>query len=86
MSKCKGHVPIRMCLSCRAKRSKRELIRLILDARCMVVRDDCGKGDGRGGYVCPSRSCWDGLGKSNRLSHAFRREGLTTLHAEFLAE
>ncbi len=49
--------------------------RLKLDAQGLLVLDVGGEGQGRGAYVCPSKSCWDSLAKGNRLSKAFRREG-----------
>lgn len=77
----KGHVPTRTCISCGAKRSKKELIRLILDAQGLLVRDD-GKQQGRGAYVCPDRGCWDGLKKAKHLGSAFRRDGHIAFHPD----
>ena len=82
MGKDKGHIPIRTCVSCGAKRNKKELIRLVLDAQGVVIRDDSGKGEGRGAYVCLSKSCWDNLRKGRLLNRAFRKEGPMVVHAE----
>ena len=76
MGRSKGHIPIRTCISCGAKRGKKELIRLIVDARGVVVRDNFGKGQGRGAYVCPRRSCYEHLIRNSRLNRAFKKEGL----------
>lgn len=78
----KGHIPIRTCIGCGAKRSRKELIRLVLDADGLVVRDDSGKGRGRGAYVCPSNSCWKRLEKDKTLKKAFRSGGPVGLHPE----
>jgi predicted RNA-binding protein YlxR (DUF448 family) len=75
MGKDKRHIPIRTCVSCGAKRNKKELIRLVLDAQGVVIRDDSGKNEGRGAYVCKSKSCWEKLRKGNLLNRAFRKEG-----------
>ena len=82
MGKDKGHIPIRTCLSCGAKRGKKDLIRLILDARGLVVRDCSGSGQGRGAYVCPARDCWDKLEDRGRLNRAFRTQGPLAFHPE----
>jgi uncharacterized protein len=81
MGKDKGHNPIRTCVSCGAKRNKKELIRLVLDAQGVVIRDDSSKGKGRGAYVCMSKSCWENLQRGRRLNRAFRKEGPMVVHA-----
>lgn len=80
MRRNKTHIPIRTCISCGAKRNKKELIRLVLDAQGLVIRDDPGKRYGRGAYVCPKKSCWDRLEKGKRLNRAFRKEGSVVLN------
>jgi predicted RNA-binding protein YlxR (DUF448 family) len=86
MGRSKGHTPVRTCVSCGAKRGKKELVRLILDARGLVVRDDRGKGRGRGAYVCRNNLCLEKLEKEDRLKRAFRKEGPLSLHSEFWEE
>ena len=81
MGKDKGHTPIRTCVSCGAKRNKKELIRLVLDAQGVVIRDDSGKGEGRGAYVCMSKSCWESLKRGRRLNRAFKKEGPMVVNA-----
>jgi predicted RNA-binding protein YlxR (DUF448 family) len=49
----------------------------------MVVWDEFGKGQGRGAYVCPKKSCLKNIEKGNRLIRAFRKEGPIALHPEF---
>ena len=80
MERGKGHVPIRTCVSCGAKRGKKELSRLKLDAKGLLVRDVGGEGQGRGAYVCLSKPCWDSLAKGNRLSRAFKKKGPVAFH------
>ena len=70
----RGHIPIRTCISCGKKRSKQDLIRLVLDANGQIVRDDSGRGKGRGAYICASENCIERSGKDGRLKRAFRRE------------
>ncbi|WP_234554911.1 YlxR family protein [Thermus caliditerrae] len=52
------HVPIRMCVACRRRRPKGELLRILLTADGFQL-DPSGKLPGRGAYVCPdSPECW----------------------------
>ena len=83
MSRSRGHVPIRTCISCRSKRSKKELIRLIVDEQGLVVRDKSGTGKGRGAYICPGRICWDNAVKKHCFNRAFRCNIPVVFHPEF---
>ena len=85
MGRHKGHIPIRTCISCGVKRSKNELIRLVLDVQGLVVRDDFNKRQGRGAYVCPRKSCWESLRSRKLLNRAFRKEGRIIVDAYFEA-
>ena len=49
----------------------------------MVVWDEFGKGQGRGAYVCPRKSCLEKIDKGNRLNKAFRKKGPVALNPEF---
>ncbi len=86
MKRIKGHVPVRTCISCRKKRGKKELIRLILDGNGLVARDDDDKGQGRGAYICPNRSCLEILKKGKNVSRAFRRTGPLAFHPDLWVE
>ena len=79
MGKGKGHIPIRTCLSCGAKRSKGELIRLGLTLENRLVRDDQGTWQGRGAYVCKNKSCWEKLLRDRHLGRRFRADGSITI-------
>ncbi len=55
----RGHVPVRMCVVCRRRRPKHELLRIVVTPEGFVL-DESGKKPGRGAYVCPDRpECWD---------------------------
>ena len=82
MGKGKGHIPLRTCIACGEKRNKKELIRLALDQGNRVVRDDSGKKQGRGAYICKSDHCLKRLSKYKSLSKVFRSEGNITLSPE----
>ncbi|MCF8143132.1 MAG: YlxR family protein [Deltaproteobacteria bacterium] len=83
MSRGKGHIPIRTCISCDARRDKKDLVRLILNADGMIIRDVDGKGAGRGAYVCPDDSCLRRLKTSKRLKRAFRTGGVVAVDPDF---
>jgi uncharacterized protein len=82
MSRGKGHIPIRRCISCNARRAKKDLIRLVLTSEGTVVRDADGNEPGRGAYVCPVPSCLGGLKAPKRLKRAFRTEGAVGIHPD----
>ena len=50
-------VPMRMCVGCREKKEKRELIRVVRSPEGEVSLDPGGKKPGRGAYVCRSEAC-----------------------------
>ncbi|MGC8904978.1 YlxR family protein [Thermus sp.] len=52
------HVPLRMCVACRKRRPKGELLRILLTETGFHL-DPSGKLPGRGAYVCPDNpECW----------------------------
>jgi predicted RNA-binding protein YlxR (DUF448 family) len=72
MSRGKGHVPVRTCVSCGAKRSKKEMIRFVLGQDKQLVRDDSGRRAGRGAYACRVSSCIETLMNRRRFEKVFR--------------
>jgi hypothetical protein len=86
MGKAKGHIPIRTCISCGAKRRKRELIRLVVNGGGQIIKDDQGKVQGRGAYVCKRESCREQLSKNRRLGRRFRTGKAITISPDMWAE
>ena len=86
MGRGRGHIPHRTCIGCGTKRSKMELVRLVLDSQGRVVPDDSRKEPGRGAYVCESRSCLEAVIRGRGLNRAFRREGLFIIHSSLLTK
>jgi predicted RNA-binding protein YlxR (DUF448 family) len=72
MSRGKGHVPVRTCVSCGAKRSKGDLIRFVLDRDMRLIRDDSGHRAGRGAYACKGSPCVEKLMNPKRAGNPFR--------------
>ena len=82
MGKGKGHIPIRTCISCRSKRAKIDLIRLVIDEQGRIVKDISGKMPGRGAYVCKTRSCIEQLSRNGGINRRFRTDKVITLSPE----
>jgi predicted RNA-binding protein YlxR (DUF448 family) len=57
MSK-KRHVPIRMCIGCRRKKKKDEMLRFAQTIDGVVVADKKKRMNGRGLYLCPDLVCF----------------------------
>ena len=70
------HVPLRTCVVCHTKDSKRSLTRLVRTADGVQI-DPTGKMDGRGAYLCDNVSCWERALNTDILDNALR----TTLTA-----
>jgi predicted RNA-binding protein YlxR (DUF448 family) len=86
MGKAKSHVPTRTCVSCGTKRAKRDLMRLVVNGAGKVVRDDQGKAQGRGAYVCKSKSCCEQLTRNKGLGRRFRIGKAITVSPDMWAE
>ena len=65
------NVPQRMCISCREKKDKKELIRIVKNKNNEISIDRTGKKEGRGAYICDDVNCLDKLIKSKRLERVF---------------
>ena len=74
----KGHVPIRTCVACRSKKTKKELLRLVLDKDNRIVLDEYQKKKGRGVYLCNDLSCRDKFLKKKGLNRVFRTDKAVT--------
>ena len=64
-------VPIRTCVVCREKASKRALVRVVR-TDSGVQLDPSGKLDGRGAYLCERESCWERAVTTDVLNKALR--------------
>lgn len=75
-------LPQRMCVACRYKGTKDELIRLARTTQGRITLDLAGTCAGRGAYLCRNPACWNTAIKRRSLERALRLE---TLHPEDLA-
>lgn len=62
--------PIRMCVGCRERFLKQELIRVVRVPDGQIVIDDKGKVSGRGAYVCKNAQCLSKAVKTRALQRA----------------
>jgi predicted RNA-binding protein YlxR (DUF448 family) len=63
----KGHVPVRMCIGCRKKREKGEMIRLTQQSPEGVVKVSQKEPHrGRGFYLCPDLLCLNMAKRKNK--------------------
>lgn len=60
-------IPLRTCMGCNSKKSKKELIRIVKDKENNISIDRTGKLDGRGAYICDNINCLEKVIKSKRL-------------------
>lgn len=59
--------PQRMCVSCRTRRDKKDLIRVTLAEDGSLTYDPTGKLPGRGAYLCKDEKCIKTELKAHRI-------------------
>ena len=64
-------IPQRMCVGCRQKRHKKDLLRVVRTPEGQLVLDATGKKSGRGAYVCHDVACLQRARKTRALERAF---------------
>ena len=65
---------LRMCIVCRDRSDKKELVRVVRNKNGEIFLDKTGKANGRGAYVCKAKDCFDKLNKTRALNRAFKCE------------
>ena len=63
-------VPLRMCMACRERKSKKEMLRVVKN-ESGVHLDFSGKAEGRGAYLCNSEACFNKLLRYKLVNKAF---------------
>lgn len=61
----------RMCMACRNKKPKRDMIRIVRNDNLFNI-DYSGRMNGRGAYICKSRECIDKCIKQKSLHKTFK--------------
>ncbi|MBP7344457.1 MAG: YlxR family protein [Clostridia bacterium] len=64
-------IPMRMCLSCRIMKPKKELIRIVLSEDNKALVDLTGKRNGRGAYICDDLQCLIKARKAKSIERTF---------------
>lgn len=64
-------IPQRRCVGCNVSKDKRELIRVVKNARGEISIDVTGKKPGRGAYICRDVNCLRLARKGKKLDKAF---------------
>lgn len=67
-------IPQRTCIGCNAKKEKRNLIRIVKNAKGEINIDLTGKLDGRGIYTCKNEECLNKAIKNKRINKIFETE------------
>ena len=70
--------PQRMCVSCRTRRDKRDLVRVTLTDDGSMMVDPTGKHPGRGAYLCKDENCIKTEIKAHRLAKGLKASGNDT--------
>jgi uncharacterized protein len=73
-------VPVRTCVGCRARSPQADLIRVVRGRDGVARVDDGpgrGRGEGRGAYLCPRRSCIVRARRSGSLKRALGEQTVT---------
>ena len=79
-------IPMRQCVGCRERKSKREMIRVVRSTDGTVHLDFGGKAPGRGAYLCPNPECLKKAMKANSLGRALEIEIPQSVYDALLRE
>lgn len=64
-------IPMRMCMGCRERKAKQELLRVVRTPEGLVTVDKTGRKNGRGAYICKDNvSCLERAVKSKMLERS----------------
>ncbi|MCD8117323.1 MAG: YlxR family protein [Oscillospiraceae bacterium] len=66
--------PLRMCVGCRTRATKKELIRIVRTPDGQVIADARAKAPGRGAYICRKAACLQKARKSRALERMLEVE------------
>ncbi len=67
-------IPMRQCVGCGEKKSKKELIRIVCAEDGTIGFDLTGKKNGRGAYICSNAVCLEQARKKKALERALKTE------------
>ena len=67
-------IPLRKCTGCGEMKSKKELIRVLLEPDRNVCLDATGKKNGRGAYICNKLECFEKAVKTKGLERSLKTQ------------
>jgi predicted RNA-binding protein YlxR (DUF448 family) len=67
-------IPIRTCIGCKGKKTKKEMIRIIRTPDGKIEIDKTGKKSGRGAYLCGNVKCLDIAFRENSLNKSLKQD------------
>jgi predicted RNA-binding protein YlxR (DUF448 family) len=79
-------VPMRMCVSCREMKPKKELIRIVRGQEGLIALDKRGKAPGRGAYLCFQGDCLKRAEKTRALERALEHPISPEIYAQLAKE
>jgi hypothetical protein len=66
--------PVRQCMGCRNRFTKKELLRIVRPPQGDVFLDKTGKAHGRGVYICLDAACFKRVRKSRALERSLQSQ------------
>ncbi len=66
-------IPMRKCVGCQEMKSKKEMMRVLKTSEDSFELDATGKKNGRGAYLCFSKSCFEKAVKNKGLERSFKQ-------------
>lgn len=66
----KKYKPQRICIGCREKKFKEELVRVVKTPEEEILLDTTGKLNGRGAYLCRDTACLEKAKQGRRLERS----------------
>lgn len=79
-------MPLRQCLGCGERKTKKELIRVIRSPEGEIELDFTGRKNGRGAYLCNCAGCLQKARKKNTLARALKQEVSEEIYEQLLAQ
>ena len=67
-------IPLRKCTGCGEMKSKKVLIRVLLEPDGNVTIDATGKKNGRGAYICNKLECFEKAVKTKGLERSLKTQ------------
>lgn len=70
----KKKISLRMCVSCREMKPKKDLVRIVKTPTNDTIFDRIGKAPGRGAYICCDINCLEKAIKSKAIDKALEQK------------